>query len=108
MREIYIEDLFQSPALHATLTSVCETRAEFFPMMGILCIDGGVFPVNTGAAVTKLTWHFAPAKEKNFNVTTNLRLNLEIQNTQARIRRNNREQPKSLAESFQLFRGIIF
>jgi len=54
MQEIYIEDLFQSSALHATLTSVCETRAEFFPMMGILCIGGGVFPVNAGAAVTKL------------------------------------------------------
>jgi len=37
MQEIYIEDLFQFPALYATLTSACETRAEFFSMMGILC-----------------------------------------------------------------------
>lgn len=74
MQEIYIEDLFQSPspaALPATLTLVCETRAEFFPMMGILCIGGGAFPVNAGAAVTKFIWRFILAKEKDSSVTMN-------------------------------------
>lgn len=73
MQEIYIEDLFQPPspsALHETLTSVCETRAEFFPMMGTLCIGGGAFPVNAGAAVTKFIWRFALAKGKDPSVTT--------------------------------------
>jgi len=54
---------------------VCETRVEFFPMQNTLCISGGAFAVNAGAAVTKLIWRYTFAKErkKYENVTASER-----------------------------------
>lgn len=72
MQEIS-ETYFNSPpppppsVLRATLTSVCETRVEFFPMTGIRCIGGGAFPIECRRHrdETYLTFR-APCERKRF------------------------------------------